>query len=261
MSDIKHLSELESNHSIQKIAELDRIYIKKSYIYVACNDAYTIYGIHKLLNNEEYDPIAIFYIAEYSTKCSRRCGYGDCRQFKLLVSDTSEKQKNETFQKNVFIEFDRPQRCTFCYFKRPEMSVNVKINDINIYVGKIVMPFKYFYCPMAIEAYDVNNKLKYSIKDTFCRCIIFCGGCKCKKTCKEDYFKLYDKNQKELIPIKSKAYDCEKSCLHSIYDKITEFPQGAQTQDKILLIATIIMHDLTYLEMPFEKRRVGYNMN
>ncbi|EAR94047.2 hypothetical protein TTHERM_00227610 (macronuclear) [Tetrahymena thermophila SB210] len=141
------------------------------------------------------------------------------------------------------------------------MFVNVKINDINIYIGKIVMPFKFFYNPMTIEAYDVNNKLTYSIKDNCCKCIIICGGCSCKKSCKEEYFKLYDKNQKELIPIKQKAYDCEKSCTHSIYDKIAEFPQGASTQDKILLIATIIMHDLTFLEIPPEKRRVRSNMN
>ncbi|EAR94049.1 scramblase family protein (macronuclear) [Tetrahymena thermophila SB210] len=261
MIDIRHLSELESNNSIQKIAELDRIYLKKSYIYEGCKNGYSIYGIHRLLNNEEYDPIAIFYIAEYSNKCCRRYCFGDCRQFKLLVSDTSVKEKNEIFEKNVFIEFNRPYRCTFCCFKRPEMSVNVKINDINIYIGKIVMPFKFFYSPMTIEAYDANNKLKYSIKDSCCKCIIMCGGCSCKKTCQEDYFKLYDKNQKELIPIKVKAYDCNDSCQYSIYDKIAEFPQGASTQDKILLIAAIIMHDLTFLENAPEKRKAQNHMN
>ncbi|KAL4512855.1 hypothetical protein ABPG72_017540 [Tetrahymena utriculariae] len=258
---MNQFSELESNISIQKIAQLDRIYIKKSYIYVSCSEAYTIYGIHKILNNEEYDPIAIFYIAEYTRKCTRYCCNGDCREFKLLVSDTSVKEKNETFEKNVFIEFNRPQKFTFCCFKRPEMFVNIKINDIKIYLGKIVMPFKFFYSPMTIEAYDSNNKLKYAIRDNCFKCILMCGGCNCKKTCKEDYFKLYDKNQKELTPIKSKAYNCKMSCLHSIYDKITEFPQGAETQDKILLIATIIMHDLSFLEIPPEKRRVSHNMN
>ncbi|KAL4512854.1 hypothetical protein ABPG72_017539 [Tetrahymena utriculariae] len=260
-SDTKQFPEFQTNNSIDKITQLSRAYIKKSYIYVDSNNAYCIYGIHKLLNDEEYDPIAIFYIAEYSDQCARKHCWGDCRQFKLFASDTQVKEKNENFENNIFLEFDRPKRCTCCCFKRPEMFVNLKTNNSTLYIGRIVMPFKFCYNTMQIEAYDSNNYLKYKMKDGCCKCILICGGLTCKKTCKEDYLKLYDKNQQELKPIKSKAYDCEQSCQFGINDKIIDFPYASQAKDKILLIATVIMHDLTYFEQKPEKRKVYKSIN
>ncbi|EWS74747.1 hypothetical protein TTHERM_000227619 (macronuclear) [Tetrahymena thermophila SB210] len=134
------------------------------------------------------------------------------------------------------------------------MYINLKTSTSTFYIGKVFMPFKFFNSSYQLNAFDMNENLKYIMKESCCSFNICCGGCDCKKTCKEQYFKIYDQNYQGLTAVKAINYNCQKSCLRANQDKIHEFPKSASTQDKILLIATIIMYDMTFFEMDCRRR-------
>ncbi|KAL4481698.1 hypothetical protein ABPG74_007787 [Tetrahymena malaccensis] len=248
------MNDFQNNQSIAKLSQLNKIYIKKSVVEVSGCNKYNIYGIHEFISESEYNTQAIFYIAEYSDFCNRQFCPRDCRYFKLLVSNSQTSEKNQLFEKNTFLEFDRTKKCTFCCFQRPEICINFKTSTSTFYMGKVVVPFNLFNSSYQLDAYDSNNDLKYTMKESCYSCNICCGGCKCKKTCKEQYFRIYDHNTQEFSNVQSISYNFQKSCLKAIYDKIHEFPQNASSQDKILLICTIIMYDMTFFEADCRRR-------
>ncbi|KAL4512853.1 hypothetical protein ABPG72_017538 [Tetrahymena utriculariae] len=222
ISDIKAFNEFKNHKSITKLSQLNKIYIKKQVVEVSGCNKQKRFGIHEFQSDSQYIAQAIIYITEFNDFCNRQFCSGEW---------------------SVFLEFDRPQKCTFCCFQRPEIYINFKTSTSTFYIGKVVVPFKLFNSSYQLDTFDNNNNLKYIMKESCCSCNICCGGCKCKKAFNEEYFRIYDNNYQQLSTVKSISYNCQRSCLQAIYDKIHQFPKNISPQDKILLIATIIMYD------------------
>lgn len=77
----------------------------------------------------------------------------------MKVSNEVGLLNNGNLEKTLFLQLERPCKCTFFCFNRPEMSVTFVENNANKFLGKIKNPC---YClSLGVHVEDANGNLKY----------------------------------------------------------------------------------------------------
>ena len=124
------------------------------------------------------------------------------------------------------------------------MKVNITEGNVNVYLGKIVEPFKC--CEIALNIFDAQDNLKFMIRGSVCQLAICCK-CPCD-SCQEATFELQDANGTLLTYFKKKTAGCAAAAFSDADNFSIVFPEQTTPEDRVLLMNSIIFMDFCYFE-------------
>ena len=141
--------------------------------------------------------------------------------------------------------FEKPFKCTCCCLARPEMTGrNTSTN-----FGKVYEPCTC--CDPMFHVMDSKDLIKWKVTADCCQCGIICRE-SCGK-CSEVIFPIYSGDKTVFEPGKGEGYI--KKLFSGMKELISDadsfelsFPVNATPEEKLMLIATVLMIDYRYYE-------------
>jgi len=183
----------------------------------------------------------LFKAKEKSSFCAKQCMSGDCRPFKVKINlcDDSEELDNEPF-----LLLDRPCKCTYYCFNRPEMTVTYVEDGKSEYIGKIKDPWTCF--NIINDIYDKDGNLKYKIEGS---CLQIGMHCKGPFDCCETIdFDIKSPSGEVISTLQKRSPGCVKAALSDADNFAVHFPANASKEDKALIMCAVIFLDFRYFE-------------
>ncbi len=204
---------------------------------------------HIFIETMDKQYLYLFKAKEESGCCSRQCLSSETRPLHLNIKHMSSASAiNEFDSVDNYAVLDKPFKCTCYCLDRPKMKNYVRGNQI----GSVKQPFICCNCDPVFYVYDSSDDIKYKIRTSCCQCGIMCKGSlfgECSSVC----FGIYEKNETHFVPdnmigyINKKSGDIEQ-LLTDADSFVLEFPQNATPEDKMNLIASVLMIDYQYFE-------------
>jgi hypothetical protein len=197
---------------------------------ITCCETKNRYDVFAKINEQS---IFLFRCKEQSGWCMRNCCTGECREFNLKLTLPNQKK---------FAILERPFKCMCCCCNRPLMTC--KFTD-GTQFGRIKEPFRY--CSPLFETYDEEDHSKYYLEIPYCQCG-FCCRSGCGK-CYEFYGNIYnDPSLSNPVGVIKKKEKCVQEMISDANAFVITFPVDATINDKLNLIATVLMIDYRYFE-------------
>ncbi len=143
-----------------------------------------------------------------------------------------------------FLKLERPCKCTFLCFGRPEILVILVEGGKKEYLGKIVDPFHC--CGMGFDVYNKDNTKKYSIEGSCCQLGIWCKfPC---EACQTIDFDVKSPSGEILSSLQKKSQGCLKAAMSDSDNFALNFPKSCTLADKALLMSAVLFVDFRYFE-------------
>jgi hypothetical protein len=141
--------------------------------------------------------------------------------------------------------FERPFKCTCCCLARPEMTAKNMTGSL----GKVYEPCTC--CDPMFHVMDTKDKVKWKVTADYCQCGICCrNGC---GKCSEVLFPIHSGDKTDLSKESSEGYI--KKLFTGIQELVSDadsfelgFPNNATPEEKMMLIATVLMIDFRFYE-------------
>ena len=205
---------------------------------VTCCETKNRYDVYARINEQN---VFLFKCKEQSGWCMRNCCPGNCREFNLKLTLPNQQK---------FAILERPYKCTCCCCNRPTMTC--KFTDGNQF-GRIREPFRA--CSPLFETYDESDQSKYYLEIPCCQCGFCCRMGTCGK-CSEVYGNIYeDPSLTTPVGVIKKKEKCAQEMISDANTFFITFPVNATRNDKLNLIATVLMVDYRYYEDNANQRR------
>ena len=203
---------------------------------------YHVYGFDPLTQQKK---AKLFKCREKSDWCSRQCLSGSCRPFKMNISTIKPNGEQEPF-----LQMERPCRCTFLCFNRPEVHVNLVENGRTEYLGKVIDPFRW--CNMEVDTYDHVNEIRYRIYGSCCQLGTFCR-CPCDP-CQTFNFDVRSATGDNLSKMQKKSKGCIEAHYTDADNFNLNFPKNITAGDKVMLMCAVLFLDFRHFERSPKKR-------
>jgi len=222
----------------------DGIFIKQKFdileAMTGCEKGNTYY-VYPLGKDGDKKGKKLFKCKEKSSCFAKQCMTGDCRPFKLKINldDASEELDNEPF-----LLLDRPCKCTFYCFNRPELSVTLCEDGKNEYIGKIRDPWTC--CNIINEIYDKDNNIKYKIEGSCLQIGMHCKGP--FECCEHIDFDVKTPSGDVVSTIQKRSPGCLKAMMSDADNFSINFPANATKEDKALIMSAVLFLDYRYFE-------------
>ncbi len=200
------------------------------------------YDVYAEINTQKY---YLFRCKEESSFCMRSCCTGDNRAFIIKCTLPSGE---------VFANLNRPFKCTCGCCNRPEM-INTFNNGEQF--GRVKQPCTC--CSPLFETYDQQNSIKYVLDIPCCQCGFACRRGICGK-CTEVNGNIYknDNLQKHVGTFRKKE-KCIQEMVSNANTFTLNFPSDASVNDKLNLIAALILIDFMFYETSAdETQSIGF---
>ena len=189
------------------------------------------YDVYAKINEQN---VFLFRCKEQSGWCMRNCCAGDCREFNLKLTLPNQQK---------FAILERPYKCTCCCCNRPIMTC--KFIDGKQF-GRISEPFNV--CTPFFETYDEDDHSKYYLEIPYCQSGFCCRKSCCGK-CNEVYGNIYNnRSLSNPVGVIKKKEKCVQETISDANTFVITFPVDATVNDKLNLIATVLMIDYRYFE-------------
>ncbi len=196
------------------------------------------YDVYAKINEQN---VFLFRCKEQSEWCMRNCCPGNCREFNLKLTLPNQQK---------FAILERPFKCTCCCCNRPLMTC--KFTD-GTQFGRIKEPFRY--CSPLFETYDEEDHSKYYLEIPYCQSGFCCRKSCCGK-CNEVYGNIYNnRSLSNPVGVIKKKEKCVQETISDANTFVITFPVDATVNDKLNLIATVLMIDYRYFEENANQRR------
>jgi len=205
-----------------------------------CEQANTYY-VYPLGNDEEKKGKKFYKCKEKSDCLAKQCLTGGCRPFVLHVNIEDD---DEEIDNTPFLMLDRPCKCTFFCFDRPEMSIRYVEDGRNDYLGKVRDVF--ICCGVRFEILDALNNLKYVINGSVCQWGMWCPA-PCDQ-CENITFDIQSPSGEVISTIKKKSPGCLNAMVSDADNYAINFPNGATKEEKALLMSAALLLDYLYFE-------------
>jgi len=209
-------------------------------VILCCEQANT-YSVFPLGNDEEKRGKKFYKCKEISSCFAKQCMSGACRPFVLNVNleDDDEELDNEPF-----LLLNRPCKCTFFCFDRPEMSIRYVEDGRNDYLGKVKNLWQC--CGVRFEVFDALDNLKFVIYGDMCQWGMWCRA-PCD-TCENIDYDIRSPSGEVISTIKKKSQGCVKATVSDADNYVINFPNDATKEEKALLMSAALLLDYLYFE-------------
>lgn len=232
---------------LDKLASVKSVLVRQKYGLLpnltGCvrRNKYSVYGLSDSDIIEKQSKI--FKCKEKANICAKQFCGPQCRGFKMDMNHRDYLDKD--FDKETFLYFSRPFKCTMCCFGRPEVEVEWNEGGRRIILGRIKDPQSF--CHIKMEVYDAVGAVRYMIQGSGLQCGVICEAECCT------HVKLIIKNSSDIeVGSLSRINSFSKGfCVTATDFKIT-FPLVSTPEDRALLTAATIMLDYMYFEKRFE---------
>jgi hypothetical protein len=203
------------------------------------------YDVYAEVNSQKY---YLFRCKEDSSFCMRNCCTNDNRSFTIKCTLPSGE---------IFANLHRPFKCTCGCCNRPEM-INKDKSDNQF--GKVIQPCTC--CSPLFEIYNEQNEIKYLLEIPCCQCGFSCRRGICGK-CTEVDGNIYKKdNLEKSVGTFRKKEKCIQEIGSNANTFTMHFPNDANVNDKLNLIAALILIDYMFYEGGAdETQSVGYGIS
>jgi hypothetical protein len=228
----------------ERLATRDGVFVKQKFdlaeALTGCDQNNT-YNVFPLSKDGEKKGKKIFKAKEKSSFCAKQCMAPDCKPFSLKINlqDDLEELDNEPF---LFL--DRPCKCTFYCFNRPEMTVKYVEDGKDEYVGKIRDPWTC--CNVVNEIYDKDNNLKFIIEASCLQVGFHCKGP--LECCETIDFDVKTPSGEVISTLQKRSPGCAKAMLSEADNFAVHFPANATPEDKALIMCATLFLDFRYFE-------------
>ena len=197
------------------------------------------YEIYCQINNQNYN---LFRAKEKSGCCMRNFCPGSSRSFKMNITLPN---------KTDFAVLERPFKCTCFCLARPEM--NCKYSNGKKF-GRIKEPFTC--CSPVFETYDENDGSKFVLIIECCQ-----RGFICSK-CYELIGKIYKYGNLNMeVGCFTKKVKCCQEMFTDANTFLIYFPVDCTVEDKLNLIATVLLIDYRYFEESPQDKQQNFHEN
>jgi len=250
---------LNKRSGLEKMKDLDRIFIKQKFelleMLTGC-ETENRYKVYAADENMEKTGEPIFKCKERSNFFARNCLSGDCRPFQMKVIHEEVHDDDDGDQRELFLWLDRPCKCTVLCLNRPEISVTLKENGHDKYLGKVVSQWDIM--DMIFDVFDRDDKLCYKINGSCCQWGLFCN-CPCDQCAKIQFQVLTPDNQ----PV-GEIYKLYSGVMKELFTDTDNFccifPEMATPEHKALLLASVLFIDFRYFEVAPQQNNnnIGY---
>ena len=160
---------LNELNTIQKVYVIQKFELLETVTGCETPNQYYVFA-----KDQEGNKKYLFKAKEHSNWCCRNCCPGSARSFSLDLKRVT--QTAQGYEKKVdFAKFERPWRCTFCCFCRPEMTGKFE-GEKTGFLGKVVEPCTV--CDPLIRIINSENVIAYTITCNCCQC-----GYRCRSSC------------------------------------------------------------------------------
>jgi len=200
------------------------------------------YDVALKINNTFY---MAFHCKEVSNCCCRNFCPSELREFQMDI-----KYFPNGVDRGSWALIDRPFKCSCYCLCRPEMTIKLRSGE---YIGKVAEPWGC--CQVCIDIANSQNQVKYQIDRTYCESAFLCRNNWCGAMSGVDFPILYNDGG---ITGNGKLQDGNierkgRSLLETFVDSDADcfdvnFPKTASPQEKLLIIATVLMLDFRYFE-------------
>ncbi|EGR32419.1 scramblase family protein, putative [Ichthyophthirius multifiliis] len=213
------------------------LYCSCGLCFVNCCEQENIYQLIKSDENFEHREFIYKFTEEKKFFLQKCC---------FPPSHRSLEIKGENIYKETIIQIEKPFKCTFLCFARPQMLINYK----NLYIGKVLEPFtcQIFTCLFhELEIYDKNDSLSYLLKAQLFQGGVFCASC-FGNSCQIIEYNIFNRNDEKVGSIKHIFDGLQKEyCTKADKFGIT-FPFDATVEEKVLIICATILIDYLLFE-------------
>ena len=200
------------------------------------------YDVYAEVNNQKY---YLFRCKEESGCCMRYCCTGDNRAFIIKCTLPSGE---------VFANFNRPFKCTCGCCNRPEM-INTFSNGEKF--GTVKQPCTC--CSPHFETYDEKDGIKYILEIDCCQCGFCCRRGVCGKCTEVNGSIFKNDNLQKHVGTFRKKEKCIQEMGSNANTFTMNFPNDADVNDKLNLIAGIILIDYMFYETTAdESQSIGF---
>jgi hypothetical protein len=236
--------EKKAKKGFDRLAERSGVFIKQKFDLLeaisGCEQSNTYY-VFPLSKDGEKKGKKLFKCKEKSGCCAKQFMSGDCRPFQVKINlvDDSEELDNEPF-----LLLDRPCKCTYYCFNRPEMTVTYVEDGKSEFVGKIRDPWTC--CNIINEIYDKDNNLKYKIDGSCLQIGMHMKGP--FECCETIDFDIQSPSGEVISTLQKRSPGCAKAMLSDADNFAVNFPANATKEDKALIMASVIFLDFRYFE-------------
>ena len=236
----------------ERLNTRDGVFIKQKVsaleVLTGC-DTGNVYHIYPIGKDGDKKGKKLFKAKEQSNCLTRQILSPQCRPFKL--KNNLEEDDKESGNK-AFLLIDRPCRCTFCCFERPEITVTWVEEGRNEFLGRIREPWDA--CDIVLDVHDKNGNIKYKIAESCCQ-LGLCCNCPCEP-CETVNFDINLPSGTKVSNLTKKTAGCCTAMISNADNFAVYFPQNAPREDKALLMCAAIFIDFRYFE---EKKSASYN--
>jgi len=230
---------------LQKLGMLPSIFVKQKFemleMLTGCEteNRYKVYAADQGL---EKTGRPIFKCKEKSGFFARNLLSGDCRPFGMRILHEDREEDDEA--DDMFLFLDRPCRFTVGCMNRPEITVTVKENGINQYIGKVVS--EWACCDMLFTVYGANEEVVFKIYGNCCQWGLYCN-CPCN-SCAKIIFNIQSPTGDNIGEINKLYSGALQEYLTDTDNFCCIFPQNASPEQKALLLALVLFIDFRYFE-------------
>jgi len=171
------------------------------------------------------------------------------RPFKMFITMTNGQM--DLFN---FMYLERPS--AFCQCDNGEMRVYC-LEGGNRLVGTLRGPWAW--CDYQVNVHDAANQIRYQLDGTFCQKGILCQPhCPCQQ-CQVAYFNIKDGTGTRPAggDFQKATSWCSRLFSTNNDNYILHFPPEATVDDKMMLLAAMIMWDFVYFEKPQDQSGVN----
>jgi len=151
----------------------------------------------------------------------------------------------------------------FMYLERPSALCQCDNGEMRVYcleggqrlVGVIKGPFTW--CDYQLNVHDANGNIKYILDGTFCQKGVLCNAtCPCQD-CQISFFNIKDGTGMNQVGDFQRATTFCGRLFTPNDNYILHFPPSATVDDKMLLMASMVLWDFCFFEKPNDNNANG----
>ena len=246
----EHQALVEQVHAPKKIKGFERlearsgVFIKQKLsvgeVITGC-DTENVYYVYPTNNEGDKKNKKIFKAKEKSGCCVRQCLSANCRPFKLKISLVDD---DENTDGEPFLVVDRPCKCTWLCFNRPEMLVSYIEDGSSQFLGRIKDPWNC--CDLVLDVFDKDGNMKYKIDGSCCQLGLFCKW-PCE-ACETIDFDIKTPSGDRIAGLQKRTPGFLKAMLSNADNFSLQFPHNATAEDKALLMCAVMFLDFRHFE-------------
>jgi len=185
-------------------------------------------------------PLRIFRGNEQSNMMLNQIMQAEDRPFKMFLTMT-----NGDMDLFNFMYLERPS--AFCQCDNGEMRVYCLEGGQRL-IGVIKGPFTW--CDYQLNVHDASGNIRYILDGTFCQKGVLCSAsCPCQQ-CQLSFFNIKDGTGLTTVGDFQRSTTWCSRLFQPNDNYILHFPQQATVEDKMLLMASMILWDFCFFEKP-----------